>query len=114
MEAAEGTIRVFKKSEGNVYSNALVIRRTVLRITAACYGLKLTGTDGDGHGSYGYGAWTGLKATGCAGIGFDICPRAVLYHRLSRLAKVTPSEFWILASVPLVWSKTVSCRLCAG
>jgi len=36
-------------------------------------------------------------------------------HRLSRLAKGTPSESrFSIGTVPLVWGKTVSCRLCAG
>ena len=34
-------------------------------------------------------------------------------HRLSRLAKGTPSESR-LSIGPLVWGKTVSCMLCAG
>jgi len=40
-------------------------------------GLKLTGTGWDGRGSYGY--WGRIwKWWGWAGIGFNICPRAVL------------------------------------
>ena len=34
-------------------------------------------------------------------------------HRLSRLAKGTPSESRLSIGIPLVWGKTVSCRLCA-
>jgi len=33
-------------------------------------------------------------------------------HRLSRLAKGTPTESRL--SVSTIWGKTVSCRLCAG
>jgi len=35
-------------------------------------------------------------------------------HRLSRLAKGTPSESRLSIGIPLVWGKTVSCRLYAG
>ena len=43
-------------------------------------GLKLTGTSDDGFESYGCGAGTVLELRGKAGIGFILCPRAVLYY----------------------------------
>ena len=50
-------------------------------------GLKLTGTGEDGFESYGCGAGTVLEWRGRAGIGFALCPRAVLYSEVTTLGR---------------------------